>query len=375
MAVYDTMAALPNDVAAFLREYSSDELCLSADWFALLFQFSPPEAQRLRIYVVRAEDSNAVDCVLFAATPVPPARPRRLLSLTNFYTMSYAPLVRPGLANRMAAFNSLAQFIARERPKWDVVDLRGFIKENRVAEEFLQAFRRAGFVVSTYLQFENWSLPTRGISADEYFKSRPSQVRNTIARKWKKLQREHEPLFRLYTSVEDLDAGLSDYQTIYQASWKNPETYPDFIPQLLRWSALKGQLRLGVLRVDGEPAAAQIWLITGKRATIYKLAYDEKFAALSVGSILTKTMFDHVLTHDGVTEVDYGVGSEPYKLDWMSECRHVVGLIFFNPVTVPGLAAAARHLAGRLRNRHGRTRPSSRNSAVAALPSVEGTAQ
>ena len=83
------------------------------------------------------------------------------------------------------------------------------------------------------------------------------------------------------------------------------------------------------MRVDHEPAAAQIWLISGRRATIYKLAYDERFAPLSIGSILTKTMFDHVLENDGVSEIDYGVGSERYKRDWMSHSRRVIGLIGF----------------------------------------------
>src|SRR4029077_5168672 len=106
----------------------------------------------------------------------------------------------------------------------------------------------------------------------------------------------------LYRSGEELKRGINDYQRIYAASWKEPEAFPEFIPQLLRRSAEKGTLRLGVLYVDAEPAAVQIWLVAGGKATIYKLAYDERFARLSVGSILTKAMFDHVIDTDGVVE-------------------------------------------------------------------------
>jgi len=52
-----------------------------------------------------------------------------------------------------------------------------------------------------------------------------------------------------------------------------------------------------------------------------------------------------------VAEIDYGVGSERYKLDWMSDCRHIIGLTCFNPRSIGGLSAAVRHFGGRLRRR------------------------
>ena len=58
-------------------------------------------------------------------------------------------------------------------------------------------------------------------------------------------------------------------------------------------------------------------------------------------------MMEHVLEVDRVHEVDYGIGDEPYKRDWMSHRRERVGLIAFNPRTARGLSGAIRHFGGR----------------------------
>ena len=74
---------------------------------------------------------------------------------------------------------------------------------------------------------------------------------------------------------------------------------------------------------------------------IYKLAYDEKFGHLGVGSILSRELFRIALDEDHVDEIDYGVGSEPYKKDWMTAVRQIRGLEANNLKTSKGLLLAA----------------------------------
>jgi len=349
VVVYDDIEQLPDNVRAFVSGSNPDALCLNGSWFELLIRFSPSEGYRPRIYVAMGSGDETVDCVLFAMSTARTRRPRKLLSLTNFYTMSYAPLLRPDLVEPAEALDALAFHIASEEPNWDILEFRSLVEEDRATAQLVRSFKRAGMFVDTYSQYENWFFPVQGVSAADYFASRPSQVRNTIIRKLKKVRRDHNLDFHLYRSTDDLSEGLIDYQTIYAGSWKLPEAHPEFIPQLIRRFADTNGLRLGVLRIDGEPAAAQIWLVTGRRATIYKLAYADKFASLSAGSILTKMMFDWVLENDQIAEIDYGIGSEPYKMAWMSARRHIVALIGFNCRSGLGLLAAGRHLAGRLK--------------------------
>jgi hypothetical protein len=353
VAVYDPTVELPAEVQAFIAGYAGDELCLNATWFDLLMRYSPAAGQKPRLYVIKWEDGRAIDGVMFAmGNGDETRRPRKLTSLSNFYSMSYAPLLRRDLIDKKAPLDLLAAYIVRERPAWDLIEILSLIEEDPATGDLVRAFRQAGVLVDTFAQFENWYYPSSGVSAEQYFATRPPPVR-AVARKMRQAQKKHEVSFQLYQSLENLAIGIQDYEQVYAHSWKEPEVFPAFIPQLLRRFAEQGNLRLGILRLDGAPAAAQIWLISGRRATIYKVAYDEKFAPLSAGSLLSKFIFDHVLDHDKVAEIDYGVGSERYKLDWMSECRHVVGLIGFNPRSRIGLTEAARHFAGRLRRRWG----------------------
>ena len=112
-----------------------------------------------------------------------------------------------------------------------------------------------------------------------------------------------------------------------------------------------GALRLGIVHVDGEPAAAQLWIVHSGKALIYKLAYDERFGELSVGTILSATLFQHALDVDKVTEVDYLSGDDAYKKDWMSQRRERWGILALNPRTPRGLIAIARHVGGRAAKR------------------------
>jgi hypothetical protein len=350
IVTYTDLDALPADVQNFLQERTRDQFFLAAGWFELLLRYCAPIGCTPRIYVVRAERDRSVECVLFTLSAVrsPRHRMRKLMSLTNFYTMNFAPIVHADPARAAAAVDELAEAILRERPAWDVVELRGLLTEATTTDEIVRAFRRRSVLVDTYFQYENWYQPLSGMSAQAYFDSRPSRLRNTIGRKLKKIQREHRLKFRLYKHGTELQKGLEDYQAVYARSWKEPEVYSEFIPRLLKKAADEGNLRLGILSMGEQPVAAQIWLLSGKRATIYKLAYDGQYGQLSVGSILTKLMFDHAIDVDHVVEVDFGAGSEAYKVEWMSTCRHVVALIAFNAHSPLGLFAAARHFSGRV---------------------------
>src|SRR5579862_6360772 len=95
VVAYADLDALPADVRNFLEERTRDQFFLAAGWFDLLLRYSPPTAQTPRIYVVRAGSDRTVEGVLFtlSTVPAPRYRVRKLMSLTNFYSMNYAPIV------------------------------------------------------------------------------------------------------------------------------------------------------------------------------------------------------------------------------------------------------------------------------------------
>ena len=177
----------------------------------------------------------------------------------------------------------------------------------------------------------------------------PGQLRTTLKRCARRLAREGAWKVAIHTAPgPDLESAITDFVAVYQASWKDPEPYPRFIPELCRTAAKLGWLRLGILSLEGRALAAQLWLHCAGRSMIYKLAYDEAFAHLSPGSLLTAALMQNAIDNDHATEIDYLSGDEAYKRDWMSHRRERIGIVAFNPRSLYGLAAAARHFAGKL---------------------------
>lgn len=249
-----------------------------------------------------------------------------LRSLTNYYTPEFGPLGKGGLED-------IAQHIAVDRP----VRVRLEFLPEEVARASSKALEGAGFFVRPYFMHENWYVRLQGRNFEAYFSDRPSQTTNTIRRRWKKLAASHDCRI-----VLSRDAGcIDDFVSVYESSWKRPEPHGEFIPALARTCASLGVLRLGILYVDGVPAASQVWITTARKALIYKLAYKEQFRQFSVGSILSHELFRQAIDVDGVEEIDYGVGSEPYKRDWMEERRSLYGVVAYNLRTVSGMALAA----------------------------------
>ena len=96
-------------------------------------------------------------------------------------------------------------------------------------------------------------------------------------------------------------------------------------------------MRLGIVWLKDQPIAAQLWIVSNGRAEIYKVAYDEAFKSHSPGTVLTAQLIQYALEIDGVREIDYLIGDDPYKKNWMSHRRERWGLVAYNRRSVWGL--------------------------------------
>jgi hypothetical protein len=213
-------------------------------------------------------------------------------------------------------------------------------KESTTYDEILEGLKLSGWLAFPYFCFGNWYLPVNGQTYDEYFTTLSSRVKSTIHRKQRKFFREGRGKLELVTDGNNIDNVIAFYTQIYNRSWKVPEPFPDFVPCLIRLCANKGWLRMGLAYFDGMPIAAQIWIVAHSRASIYKLAYDEAFKSLSAGSLLTDFLMRHVIDVDKVKEIDYLIGDDSYKKDWMTHRRERWGVLAFDPSTVKGAVGA-----------------------------------
>jgi Acetyltransferase (GNAT) domain len=337
--VFDGLDQLAGAYGHVLRAGVQESPFDSLEWFGCVAEYGAPSTSSVRVYVADAGTTGA--CFLFCSAD---RAGRRLSSLSNFFTLEYAPVFSPGTADRAGLLRALARFIARERPRWHVINLRTLIAADRRISQLETAFRDAGFAVHRHFQSLNRFHSVQGIDFDTYYGERPSRLRNTIRRREKKLREAHR--VSLFTGREFVEERLDDYDRIYENSWKDEEIYPFFIRAMCRMAAALGILRLGILYVDERPAAAQIWLVFRRKAVIYKLAYDKALKDFSIGSILTRDMLRTLFTQEDIAEIDFGVGTEPYKRDWTDGVRRIEGMEIANLRSPLGLLFASRSAAG-----------------------------
>lgn len=275
---------------------------------------------------------------------------RMLTSLSNYYTTRFEPLLLSG-NDIKTTLGMLISGIAQQRPSWGVVDLNPLDAASDLYPYIINGFKANGFWPRPYFRFANWYLEVAGRSFEQYWASVPSTLRNTLERKKRKLAREASYQLRMVDNIQDLAEVMADYEEVYEASWKGGESHPDFIRGIMQQFAKAGLLRLGLLYIQDKPVAAQLWFVKGDTASIFKLAYAERFEKYSVGSILTEYLMRHVIDVDKVQVVDFLSGDEPYKKDWMSHRRERVGLRAFNLRTLRGLLLAIKEAGAMLLKR------------------------
>lgn len=347
--VYTDLAALPARYEPLFSSAGSTSFFLTLPWYRNFVQSSvlgPKE--RLRIYA--ADGGGTGRAVLPMRAGADALGAKTLGGLSNYYTSLFGPSFDPDETDLQGALDVLVSAMARDEVRWDTIDLRPLAVDMPVFPALMNALGKAGFAVQSYFCFGNWYLRVGARSYAEYFETLPSQLKNTVTRKRKQLEKLKSRIV-VCSGETGLEEALRAYEQIYAVSWKIPEPYPHFISGLCRTCASLGWLRLGVVYVDDQPIAAQIWIIHAGIAAIYKLAYDERFAKLSAGSILTAHLMQRAIDIDKVHEVDYLTGDDAYKRDWMSDRRERWGIVAFNLRTPLGLLAAGRHFGARAAKR------------------------
>ena len=308
----------------------------SPDWFELLAQHGmPPDAA---LSIARGnDDAPWLPLIRHGST---------LAGLSNFYTGVYGPVgAEDGTVEDWLA---LCRHWRKQPDRPALIHLKPLDADGKFFTAMRAALKAAGYWVDHHFCFGNWHCRPTGVDFSTYLSQRPSAVRNTLRRCRAKLEKAGQLGIQIHTApCDDLECAIDAYEAIYQRSWKPAETYPDFIRQLCRLAARHGWLRLGVLTLDDQPIASQLWLFSAGTAYIFKLAYDPDAARYSPGTVLTAALMEQAIDRDHAVEIDYLSGDDTYKQDWMDQRRERVGLIAFDPTTPLGLWRGARHFAAR----------------------------
>jgi hypothetical protein len=337
---------LAGGLAGLFGRAAEDSFFALPAWYDLIVRHGLPRGSEIRVYT----DERAGSATALLLRTDAPAHERHLTSLANAYSVEHGVICRPE-TDQEAGFSAILAEILAERPRWERLSLVELDPRHASYDSATCSLRRAGFLVGCAFNSGTWYEETTTLDFAGYLAARPSELRNTWRRKRIRLERSNRLSTSFFSNPEGIDQAIADYLTIYAASWKPPEDFPQFIPALIRLAAELGALRLGIYYIDGMPAAAQFWILWRGRAVIYKLAHARQFDDLSLGTLLTMEMAQRVLTEDRPCEITLGRGDDPYKRLWLPRRRERWGITAANPRTWRGLGFGLKRQAAKAYHR------------------------
>ncbi len=318
---FDDLDAVERDAGGALGREAQPSLFERIDWFRLVERHSPPPGRTL---VLRARD-EADQAWLFLSFDRGKAK-----ALANWYSLEFGIVGDKRLAGALVGslhFHGI--------PEIDLYPVTA-------GDGLERAFKANGWLTRVTQASVNWRMTTQGLDFEAYWAARPSRLRNTADRKARSAGLEIEILDRFD------DSAWAQYEEVYKASWKPTEGSSGLLRALAIAEGAAGTLRLGLARQQGRPVAAQLWLVERDVATIHKLAYDEKARAHSPGTVLGMAMFRHALDVDRVAVIDFGLGDDGFKADWIDQSRPVMRLAAWDLRSLRGFAAVSRAAASKL---------------------------
>jgi hypothetical protein len=336
---------IPTHLEDFFAVHEQENPQLGLPWLQNLSRYSSKEGDTASIFVAYGEGNDLV------ALPLLISSNREARTLGNFYTSLAAPVTSGSHASSL--LSALFSHLLKEEKAHTIV-LSPLDRQHSLYPVIIDTLRESGWSgVHDFFCFANWIEHVQGITWEHYFRNRPSKLKNTIKRKTKAFLRDGKGELKVICGGAELASAIEQYTHIYANSWKNSEPHPDFMPQLIQLAARKGWLRLGIATYEGNAIASQVWLVAEGTAYIFKLAYHQKYAQLSAGTLLTAHLMRHVIEQDKVSTVDYLSGDDSYKRDWMSSRRERFGIAAFSTATISGCVKLLGYKINRLAKRLG----------------------
>jgi hypothetical protein len=318
---FDDLDAVAADAAGALDRAAQPCLHDRIDWFRLTRAHILPDAKPA---VARVRRGGSTVWLFLIETGR-----RRAAPLSSWYTLRFGPVRHGPEADSLLPllYETLAE-------RFDTIDLHPL---DRLPGAM------PGWTPYPADASTNWTMDLPSPDFDAYWAARPASLRNTVARRSK----SHPLDLRIHRQFDA--QAWEAYEAVYRASWKPEEGSFPFLRALAEQEGAAGTLRLGIGRAaDGRAVAAQLWLVENGVATIHKLAHREDAKAGSPGSILSHALFREAIAVDHVRRIDFGLGDEPYKADWVDTPNRMWRISAYRPGTIRGAAGIARERAGTL---------------------------
>ncbi|GMQ88574.1 MAG: hypothetical protein BMS9Abin09_0002 [Gammaproteobacteria bacterium] len=351
---YNSIDELP-DACDALFASAACSFFLTRSWFGILENTTRPERDRF-FYLTVETDTQPLALMALRAPAGQLGSSLQgqntgtgsIASLTNWYSGHYDLLLSPTLTDTDAVVQVLINDLRKRLGQGAVIELNYLEKSSATVAPLLRALRSAGLITLPYhhtlVRYEDLS----HTDFEGYLRQRSSNLRKEFGRYQRRLEKNFQLEQVMYSDDTRLDKVLADYQQVYAKCWKRPERYPQFIPELFRRGLAERRLRVGMLYLDGQPVAAELYILFNGQAISYKGAYDPDYRKQSPATVLQMFAFKHLIEVDGVSEINLGYGDEPYKKRWLSQRRDLTGILAFNPRSARGLWLLFKYIGRRV---------------------------
>lgn len=159
---------------------------------------------------------------------------------------------------------------------------------------------------------------------DEFLASRSKSVRKGARGKVRRLEREHDVLFRMTGDAGGLEDDLNLVFRLHAARFREHVdchfcgASEGFQREFAAVALERGWLRLWVLEIDGKPVSTEYGFRFGDAYFAYQTGRDPAWDRASVGSVL-ETYTVRTALEEGAREYRFLQGDEPYKYRYATE--------------------------------------------------------
>jgi len=164
--------------------------------------------------------------------------------------------------------------------------------------------------------------------------------RYNFHRRLKNLYREFDASFECIASEQQRGAALVTLVALHNKRMQerggsdglHSSELVGFHEELTRLALAQGWLRLFVLTLNGDKAAALYGFMYGKTFSFYQSGFDPRYSPYSVG-LVTMGLSIEAAIKDGAEEFDLLHGDEKYKSLWAKKQRDLVRIELYPPTS------------------------------------------
>jgi CelD/BcsL family acetyltransferase involved in cellulose biosynthesis len=267
------------------------------------------------------------------------------------FWMPYHPVARPEDEEEVAIV--AARLLAACRDEWRALTLDNIPSDAHWLETFTTTLSRDYGQRLFERRVEHpWLVVEIQDGWSEYLAEKSTKFRHELRRIERRLNESHDISMRETTTTDELHADLETLFRFHTArrAKLGGSTYdePAMRATMEKFAAsalANGWLRLRMLELDGEDAAANLCFRVGDRCACYIVSWDPRWATLGLGRIM---MADGVFGEacDGVRELELSVGWSRYKAGYATSQRTVYTTWFYpsRTATLFALRRVARKL-------------------------------